>query len=99
MYQGIFKKNRAFMTLSSESSFRAISWSFRTEGLFDPRPAVFWVAPSSVGLQQDILQFIVRVGDGVEVVAKGAEGVHKRCLQLIAWARSQGPMEFFDGAA
>ena len=22
----------------SESSFRAISWSFRTEGLFDPRP-------------------------------------------------------------
>jgi hypothetical protein len=47
---GHLLENRACMMSSSKSSFKAMSWSIRTNGLLDPRPrctsigAVFWAA-------------------------------------------------------
>jgi hypothetical protein len=85
---GIFRKNRACMRLSSQSGFRVMRWSIRTDGLLDLRPgwssrrAVFWA-----GLRQNVLQFAVRISDGGGVVVKGADGVHQRrgLLYTIQW--------------
>jgi hypothetical protein len=47
---GIFRKNRTWMTSSSEFGFKAMNWSIKTEVLLVPRHrwssrhAVFWVA-------------------------------------------------------
>jgi hypothetical protein len=65
------------MMSSSEFGFRTISWSIRTEGLFDPSPGLgdpvggvgsFLGVAETVKPQQDILQFVVRVSDSGGVI-------------------------------
>jgi hypothetical protein len=83
---------------SKEFSFRMITWSIRTDGLLVPRPGWSSIAGGllggavALGLQQDVLQFAVRIGDSGGVVAKGADGVHHQCRQL-----EHAPVEFRDG--